>query len=232
MNSGFSSSSITSIAPALLKVQQALRPIAKDAENPFLKNRYTSLAAVLETVRPLLTENGLILVQRGIESGPATLCVESRLIHASSGEWIRGIISMPIPTAAAETEDPQDEGMRRKSRGMNTFQLYGCGLSYGKRYGLMSLLAISTTDDDTDGELVLSEATSPPAARPYAAPQDASPCSAHLPSISGVSYQKTQDASGRWVILANGRTLENKDALKNCGFRWDSTSRCWWRSAS
>lgn len=66
MDSCFSSSSITSIAPALLKVQQAMKPITKDAENPFLKNKYTSLSAVLETIRPVLTENGLVLVQRGI----------------------------------------------------------------------------------------------------------------------------------------------------------------------
>ena len=95
MNSEFSSSSITSIAPALLKVQQALKPITKDAENPFLKNKYTSLSTVLETIRPILTENGLVLIQRGITGTPDRLSVESRLIHAPSGEWIRALFRCP-----------------------------------------------------------------------------------------------------------------------------------------
>ena len=162
MNSEFSSSSITNIAPALLKVQQALKPITKDAENPFLKNRYTSLSSVLETVRPILTENDLVLIQRGITGAPDVLSVESRLIHAPSGEWIRGVISMPMPVPRIENDEPTDESLRKKGRGMNTFQLYGSGLSYGKRYGLMSLLAISTTDEDTDGEFCLPEQTAHP----------------------------------------------------------------------
>ena len=235
MTSEFSSSSITNIAPALLKVQQALKPITKDAENPFLKNRYTSLSSVLETIRPILTENGLVLIQRGITGTPDMLSVESRLIHAPSGEWIRGVISMPMPLVRIENDEPTDESLRKKGRGMNTFQLYGSGLSYGKRYGLMSLLAISTTDEDTDGEFCLPEQTAHPPSRVQerqAPASDITHHSAYLPTINGVSYQKTQDSSGRWIILANGRTLENKDALKNYGFRWDSTSRSWWKSAS
>ena len=79
MSSEFSSSSITNIAPALLKVQQALKPITKDEENPFLKNRYTSLSSVLETVRPILTENDLVLIQRGITEKPDVLLLDAVL---------------------------------------------------------------------------------------------------------------------------------------------------------
>ena len=99
----------------------------------------------------------------------------------------------------------------------------------------MSLLAISTTDEDADGEFCLPEQTAHPPSRVQerqAPASDVTHHSAYLPTINGVSYQKTQDSSGRWIILANGRTLENKDALKNYGFRWDSASRNWWKSAS
>ena len=138
---------------------------------------------------------------------------------------------MPIPVVREPPEDSSEDERQKKGRGMNTYQLYGSGLSYGKRYGLMSLLAISTTEEDIDGEYALSE-SSPRNCEKQIIPTEVSTHPAQLPSISGVSYQKVQDPSGRWIILAKGKTLENKDTLKSYGFRWDSAARNWWKSAS
>ena len=44
----FSSTSITNMAKALLKAQEQMRPVQKDANNAFLHSRYASLAAVLD----------------------------------------------------------------------------------------------------------------------------------------------------------------------------------------
>lgn len=220
MHAAFSSDSISNIAPALLNVQQALRPLAKDAENPFLRNRYTSFATVLESIRPILTENSLILIQRGIEAQGNALSVETRIIHAPSGEWISGVITLPMPEAEEELPDT-----RRKGMGANIFQLYGAGLSYGKRYGLMSLLALSSVDEDTDGEY---RQDIQPQAPTHRTPQPTAAHSSYPPAIQGVTYQETQDSQGRKILLARGSTLENKNTLKNYGFRWDGSSRTWW----
>ena len=68
----FSSTSITNLAKALLKAQEQMRPVQKDAVNPFLCNKYATLSAVLDVVRKPLLDNGILLVQRCVESEPGT----------------------------------------------------------------------------------------------------------------------------------------------------------------
>ena len=95
---GFSSPSIVNLARALLQVQERLRPVVKDETNGYLKTRYATLANVLEAVRKPLTDNGVLLIQRAVDSSPGTVAVETRLIHCS-GEWMAGVTSIPLPEA-------------------------------------------------------------------------------------------------------------------------------------
>jgi hypothetical protein len=59
------SDSIVNLAKALAAVQGNVQPIGKDATNPHFRNKYASLDAIMEAVRPLLAANGLSLVQGG-----------------------------------------------------------------------------------------------------------------------------------------------------------------------
>ena len=135
------SDSIAKIAPALVAAQAAFPPIVKDGKNPAFRSKYATLDGIMAAVRPALAANGLAVVQGAIH--PETdggklvgLAVESVLVH-TSGEWMATAVPVPITKSDAH-------GL-------------GSALSYGRRYGISALLAL-TTDEDDDGNA----ATRPP----------------------------------------------------------------------
>ena len=128
------SDSIAQIAPALVAAQAAFPPIVKDGKNPAFRSKYATLDGIMAAIRPALAANGLAVVQGAIH--PETdggklvgLAVESILIHAS-GEWMATMVPVPVTKSDAH-------GL-------------GSALSYGRRYGVSALLAL-TTDEDDDG---------------------------------------------------------------------------------
>lgn len=125
------SETIGAIAPALVKAQAEIRPIVKDSTNPAFRSKYTSLDAIMEVVRPVLAKNGLIVVQSVLDTidgeHSISITVESRVIH-SSGEWIAGVVQVPV--------------MQQTSHG------FGSALSYGRRYSLSALLSLASDEDD------------------------------------------------------------------------------------
>lgn len=129
------SESIQAISGSLVAFHSAIRAIAKDSVNPAYKSKFASLESITETVRPVLAKNGLALVQGGgvpisDETGAVTaVSVETMLVH-ESGEWISNGVTMPLDKATA--------------------QGVGSAVTYGRRYGLSALLAL-TTDEDDDG---------------------------------------------------------------------------------
>lgn len=123
------SETIGKLAEALAKAQAELKAVAKDRTNPHFKNRYATLDAILDTIRPTLAKHGLSVVQGVITYGEGE-AVETTLVH-SSGEWIRNYVPMKI--------------------GKQDAQGVGSALTYGRRYGVSALLALSTDEDD-DGE--------------------------------------------------------------------------------
>ncbi|MFA5753703.1 MAG: ERF family protein, partial [Bacteroidales bacterium] len=88
------SESIQLLAAALSKAQAEMPAIKFDSKNPFLKNDYASLGAIIAGARPVIAKHGLSVSQLTFgEDGVAG--VETVLMHAS-GEWISNSISMPI----------------------------------------------------------------------------------------------------------------------------------------
>ena len=135
------SESIAKIAPALVAAQAAFPPIVKDGKNPAFRSKYATLDGIMAAVRPALAANGLAVVQGAIHpetDGPKLvgLAVESVLVH-TSGEWMATMVPVPVTKSDAH-------GL-------------GSALSYGRRYGISALLAL-TTDEDDDGNA----ATRPP----------------------------------------------------------------------
>lgn len=127
------SESIAKLAPALVAAQAELRAIGKDSVNPHFKNRYASLDAIIEDVRPTLAKHGLAIVQGATtpesdaNSRVVGFTVETMLVH-TSGEWMSSGIPMPLAKP-----DPQGAGG---------------ALTYGRRYSLGALLCLATEDDD------------------------------------------------------------------------------------
>lgn len=122
------SNSVTKLVPALILVQNELKPVKKTAENPFFKSSYADLTSILAESQPLLAKNGFAIIQQPGGDG-VKISVTTTLLH-TSGEWIKGTVTMtPVKS------DPQSAG--------------SC-ITYARRYGLVSLLGIATEDDDAN----------------------------------------------------------------------------------
>lgn len=125
------SESIKEIMPALLEAQKSIQNVKATKTNPFADYTYADLADVLNTVRPSLNENGIIVVQ-GITSN-GEIVVTTRLQH-TSGEYI-------------ETDFAVPPVQNKKS---NPVQAMGAGITYARRYSLSALCGISS-EEDSDG---------------------------------------------------------------------------------
>jgi hypothetical protein len=142
------SEKINELVAALVKVHNEIEPITKDRTNPHFKNRYATLDAINDTVRPILTKHGLAIVQGGTPSERG-ISVRTMLLH-TSGQWIASVFEMPM-------EKP-------------TAQSVGSAITYGRRYGISAILALSTEEDD-DGHAA-SQKKPPQKPAPVAATDD------------------------------------------------------------
>ena len=126
------SNSIGAIAPALVAAAAELQPVSKDATNPAFRNRYATLDAIMEQVRPVLARHGLAVLQTGtapetIDGRLVAVGIETMLLH-TSGEWIASSVTLPVEKLTAQGA--------------------GSAISYGRRYGLSAILGLTAEDDD------------------------------------------------------------------------------------
>lgn len=131
------SDSIANIAPAIIKAHGEMKDVKRNSVASFetskggrFENAYADLEAVTKTIRPVLTKNGLALIQ-----SPCTkegmVGVSSRLVH-ESGEWMEDefyIGSLP--------PDPKQ---------------VGAAITYMRRYAAMAICGIAPEDDETNLE--------------------------------------------------------------------------------
>lgn len=235
----YSSENITELAKAMLNVQQALMPVAKDAENPFVKNKYATLNAVMDACREILLTNGIWVSQFPVPVETGCLGLATKIIHAESGEWQVSCMVMPLPKA-----DPQG---------------YGSALTYARRYALATMVGLVTEVDD-DAESAMGRERQSRANQNTnlhqlesqlrvdtrgqqtkisnrTGGQQVSRSSfddfavAQLPQLDGVVYQQVQAKDGRTCVTAYGNTKAKKPLLKEAGFRWDNSRKIWWKYA-
>jgi len=127
------------INKALLVARQACSQVRpKEAVNPHFKNKFMPLAEVLRITDAPLMEAGVLMLQaQGREAERADyVTVETRLIHASSGEYYSAIMSMR----------PKNEGCQ---------EALSCA-TYMKRSCLASLMGLSLWGEDDDAETATS----------------------------------------------------------------------------
>lgn len=123
------SETIQALAEALSKFQSECPVVAYDSTNPFLKNKYASLSAIVQAAKPALSNAGLSVLQFVTQEGIAT-----RILH-KSGEWIESTAPMLEIT---------------EEKGKSTAQVYGSIITYLRRYTYSAALGI-VADEDTDG---------------------------------------------------------------------------------
>lgn len=189
------SESIANLAPALVAAQSEIKSIHKDRENSHFRNKYATLDAIVEQVRPVLAKHGLALLQGATtphtsEGGTlVAFAVESMLIH-KSGEWVSNTALMPLAKL-----DPQGAG---------------AALTYGRRYALSALLSLATDDDD-DGESAVARPA--PAAR--SAPRPA-PARAATPDEAFEAARELLDLEQEPACpKCKGRMWDNRVGKKN-----------------
>ena len=127
------SSSIKELAAALTLAQADMKPVPMNSVNPFLKNRFADLGAMIEASRPILAKNALSLCQFPVTTGHGEVGITTILMHAS-GEWMENTVSLPV-----EIE-----------KGKSSAQVAGSIITYLRRYSWASVLGLYA-DEDTDG---------------------------------------------------------------------------------
>lgn len=126
------SDSITKLAAALAGAQAEMPKVPFNATNPFLKNKFADLGAVIETSRPVLAKHGLSVTQLPTSDGDK-IGVTTILLH-NSGEWLSDTIYL-----ATESE-----------KGKSAAQVAGSVITYLRRYSWSAVLGLYA-DEDTDG---------------------------------------------------------------------------------
>jgi hypothetical protein len=120
------SETISMLATALSKAQGEIDDATKKGINPAFRSKYADLAAVRGVIREPLAVNDLSIVQfpRTVQGGVE---VETMIVH-KSGEFMSETLFMPV----------------------NKYDAHGIGsgITYARRYGLMSLLCLAADDDD------------------------------------------------------------------------------------
>jgi hypothetical protein len=181
------SETIALLAPALAAAQAEFSPIAKDRENPHYGNRYATLDAIMDMVRPVLTRHGLtVLHDTDMLHEVKTVEVTTALLH-KSGEWVGCAVAMPIEKLTA--------------------QGVGSAITYGRRYGLGALLGI-TADEDDDGNAA-SQQERPARAQPRQQSRREQPKKADPPPAAG-DGQKEQPAGELTLEAAHAITLPGR----------------------
>lgn len=108
----------------LLAAQERIGVISKDQTNPFYRHKYADINTIIDMVKPILNDEGLLLLQplSNIDGKPAI----KTIIMCKDGE-ISDTIALP------EDQNPQK---------------MGSAITYFRRYALQSMLFMQAEDDD------------------------------------------------------------------------------------
>jgi hypothetical protein len=125
------------IYAALAKFADGIKPIAKDAANPFFKSKYATLSHIQEVIKPILKSSGLVLV------------------HAVTGDSVTSTVYCVEDGSSVSSAFPFTVGKPQEN---------GSAVTYAKRYNTAALLNLDTDADDDGNEAQKVEAI--PAAQP------------------------------------------------------------------
>jgi hypothetical protein len=182
------------LAKALVTAQAAMSHAAKDSKNPHFKSAYSSLASVIDAVRPHLAANGLAFVQK-LHNSDNSVGVETVLIHESGQEMSCGILYIPVTK--------------------NDAQGLGSCVSYGKRYSLQAALGVASEDDDGNAA---TKAPPKPIEKPKGIELD------HTKALmaSAVSYESLKDIFREaWTVCLKEQQIPLKAAYDQFKANWE-----------
>lgn len=110
-------------------LQTKVGAIAKDATNPFYKSKYFDINSLIATIKPILNEVGLTILQPlGVTEGKSVLT--TIILDSESGDQLASS-AVILP----DNLDPQK---------------MGSAITYYRRYSLQSMLLLEAEDDDAN----------------------------------------------------------------------------------
>ncbi len=121
----------SNIAEKLLNVQKKVGILTKDKKNPFFKSNYLDINTIIEVVKPILNDEGLIILQ------PLGMTTEGRMTLSTNIIEVSSSTTDSYTTILPENPDPQK---------------MGAIITYFRRYALQSLLFLQY--HRTDSSLV------------------------------------------------------------------------------
>jgi hypothetical protein len=120
---------INELAASLAKAQGEMQAAIKDSINPFFKSKYADLGSVWDAARPVLSKNGLCIMQTTEMLGEKIVMITT-LAHVS-GQWVKSFLPL--------------------NPSKNDSQGIGAAITYLRRYSLSALVGV-VCDNDDDGE--------------------------------------------------------------------------------
>lgn len=172
------SDSIIELATALAKAQGEIDDATKTGINPAFRSKYADLAAVRAAIREPLAVNDLAVIQLP-RSLDGAVEVETMIVH-KSGEFIAETLRMPV--------------QKWDSHGI------GSGITYARRYGLMSMLGLAADDNDGNGAVERTSSVAQPTKKP-------------VPEMSNKLKLSANEAAGQGTIGLNNwwKTLTTEE---------------------
>jgi len=121
------SESLDKLMQSLISANQEITNPKNTAENPFFKSKYAPLGDILTSIRPILTKNGLILIQN-VSTDETFVSIETGIYHTSGQYILSDKLQMSADKATAQAQ--------------------GSAITYGRRYQVSAFLNIASEDDD------------------------------------------------------------------------------------
>ena len=131
------SDALGKLAGALAAAQLEFTPVLKQSENPAYKrgnrtSRYADLAQVIDSTRPALAKNGLVVIQMPQVDHPTKMLKMTTRLQHSSGEWIESDLVVP----ATQMQNRYD------------IQSIGSAMTYTRRYAWQAIVGVAAEEDD------------------------------------------------------------------------------------
>ena len=203
------SNTINKISADLVKVMAEVKDVVKNSSGYGYK--YASLDEVLKMVRPIAAKNNIAILQSS-ELQEGIVKVETTLLH-TSGEYI-----------VSEVQAPYIE-----LKGMNSYQSLGAAITYLRRYSLSNVFAISS-EEDTDA-VSKQDNYSKPQNNPQQpnSQQNSGNGNVDLKTLGIEIIRENNVLVPREIT--KGAIFNNKNTLKQLGFKWNSQMKRWEKTA-
>jgi hypothetical protein len=126
---------VSGLYPKLHAAKQKIGKVVKNSTNPHFKKSYADINALVESVEPILLEQGLLLIQPIIDNK-----VMTQIIDIETGDKIESVLTL-------------DSNLNSQQQGSQ--------ITYYRRYTLQSLLSLQSEDDDANSASATIKNTKP-----------------------------------------------------------------------